>query len=234
MRGAGKASSRLAPSGRSGVPQTGKPQDLPAWVWLYASWTGSGESSWQSTAGGDDTRAISVPAQSVPNLGPHRVPCSSDLSLSPKSCQGNHWHSLSALAWPPTCPWALHSGHQVGGSAEQALHRVARRSRCAGGRQQDPKLVPERGGPGRAQAYLGQAWPGGSVPRGGGQEAGGPVAGQAGRRWQQRPGCLGDDIGAVWRPGASGPARVGRSVAQSPGAGGQPLLSATGAMPAAW
>ena len=72
-----------------------------------------------------------------------------------------------------------------------------------------------------SQAYLGGAWALEGLCRG--EAARMPTArGWAGRRWRQRPGRLGNDIGAeeaAWPPGASG--QMGRSMAWSPGARGQ-------------
>lgn len=142
----------------------------------------------------------------------------------------------ASLHWPGHQPAP---GHSILGTRWEAVQsRLCTEwpgeAAVQGAGNRTPSSCLKEEGQAEPKPTLAKPGPGGSVPRGGGQEAGWLVAGQAGRRWQQRPGCLGDDIGAVWRPGASGPARVGRSVAQSPGAGGQPLLSATEAMPAAW
>lgn len=125
-----------------------------------------------------------------------------------------------ALAQPPhsglatnllVCrPWPRAPGNrrQVPGSVEGAPYPGWPR----GGRRQDLQRALEEGAS-RARAYLGGDWARRVCAEV--QEAHQRLLGARQAGVQQRPGNLGDDIGACGRPGVRG--RPGRSVAWSPG-----------------
>lgn len=181
--------------------------------------------------GDDGIRACSAPARLAPGPGPCRLPFSpSGADDSPECHEAGvglpHQSPIRGLtAQPPHTglvtslpPWlrAPSNRYQAAGSVERALHPGWPR----GGRPQDLELAPERGGSGRTRAYLGGAGAGGSVQGDGGQEArwpGGPapLTAEAGR---QRPGHLGDDIGAVWPAWSLG--QAGAEHGPEPWAGG--------------
>lgn len=130
--------------------------------------------------------------------------------------------SLSALRAPRAPHSWVPGGRQRGGGS---VPPAAGGCRVAGRPGQDPTLRPERGSQAEPKPTLAEPGPRGWVGVGAEAEAAGrPKAarGWAGRRWRQRPGRLGNDIGtkeAAWPAWSLGP--PGRSVAGSPGAGGQ-------------
>lgn len=132
--------------------------------------------------------------------------------------EGTHCHSSPTLAWPPGCPSATPGpGHPVRGTRWQAMWRGLCPLGGPGGAVTRPQPVPERGGPGRTRAYLGGPGPGGSCRC---RQARRRllVAGQA--AVGQRPGSLGDDIGAVWPWPAWSLGQAGAERGLEPGAGG--------------
>lgn len=205
---------RVGPTRPGVVPQPGKPLDLSAWALLSPSWAGTRESScWVQgleAMASEPALPSSYPAQC--HTGFPSAPWG---QITPQSAmkQGlvllTNVPSGDTLAQPPhsglatnllVChPWPRAPGnrHQVPGSVERALHPGWPR----GGRRQDRKLALKEEGQAEPKPTLAETGPGGSVQREG---AGGPPAlarGSAGGRWQQRPGNLGDDIGACGQPG---------------------------------
>lgn len=121
-----------------------------------------------------------------------------------------HWPGHQAAHLPPLALGTLSGAPDGRPCGAGSAPWVAR----GGGTR--PQPVPERGGPGRTRAYLGGPGPGGSCRC---RQARRRllVAGQA--AVGQRPGSLGDDIGAVWPWPAWRLGQAGAERGLEPGAG---------------
>lgn len=165
-------------------PQLGKPLGPPAWASLHLSWAGSGNvpagsRGWERWHQGHFCPQPGATQQRPILLAQvsHTGLATSGLPVAP---------DLGTLFWT-----------QVGGSGEGVLH--------PGGAATGP---PAQARKRRARPSPSLPWPSlGREGRCGGAVARRPAGLWLSRqRWQQRPGHLGDDIGAVWPAGASGQA----------------------------